>query len=138
VLKQTKREVSHRGHGWHRGLSPCPLCPLWEIRIKENVNAVTLSRRFWPLSTVSIKKKIETTKARLYHFTEGLCVQCMHIGLYDEESKTLKLMDNFIEDNDLKKDLSETRKHHEIYLSDPRKTEKEKVKTILRIPVKRK
>jgi hypothetical protein len=62
----------------------------------------------------------------------------MHLGSYDDEPRTLKMMEDFIADNNLKKDLSETRRHHEIYLSDPRKTEKTKLKTVLRIPVKKK
>ncbi|GHU27289.1 hypothetical protein FACS1894172_11640 [Spirochaetia bacterium] len=68
---------------------------------------------------------------------EGLCVQCMHIGSYDEEPKTIKSMEKYIEENNLVIDINEKRKHHEIYLSDPRKTEKLKIKTILRIPVKK-
>ena len=62
----------------------------------------------------------------------------MHIGPYDDEPETLKLMESFIEENNLKIDLSEKRRHHEIYLSDPRKTDKAKIKTILRIHVKEK
>ena len=69
---------------------------------------------------------------------EGLCVQCMHIGSYDEEPKTLKLIEGFIEENNLMNDINDKRKHHEIYLSDPRKTKVEKLKTVLRIPVKKK
>jgi hypothetical protein len=63
----------------------------------------------------------------------------MHIGSFDEEAKTVKLIEKYIEENDLINDLvNEKRKHHEIYLSDPRKTEKSKMKTILRIPVRKK
>jgi hypothetical protein len=81
------------------------------------------------------KKKVDTSKAQLLKVKEGLCVQCMHIGSFDDEQKTLKLIDNFIDENNLKKDLNDKRKHHEIYLSDPRKTEESKKKTVLRIPV---
>ena len=76
-------------------------------------------------------------KAKFLKIHEGLCVQCLHIGSYDDEPKTLELIDNFIEDNKLQKDLSETRRHHEIYLSNPLKTEVEKLKTVLRIPVRK-
>jgi len=62
----------------------------------------------------------------------------MHIGTFDDEPKTMKLIDNFIENNNLVNDVNEKRKHHEIYLSDPRKTKVEKLKTVLRIPVKKK
>ena len=62
----------------------------------------------------------------------------MHIESYDDEPKTLKIIDEFIEENNLKVDISDKRRHHEIYLSDPRKADKDKMKTVLRIPVKRK
>jgi hypothetical protein len=90
----------------------------------------------WACSEVLKKKKLDTKKAQYLKINEGLCVQCMHIGSYDDEPKTLKLIDGFITDNNLQKDVSKTRKHHEIYLSDPRKTETSKLKTVLRIPVK--
>ena len=61
----------------------------------------------------------------------------MHIGSYDDEPITLKLIDTFIEENNLLHDINETRRHHEIYLSDPRKTDVSKLKTVLRIPVKK-
>ena len=83
------------------------------------------------------KEKDSTSKAKLLKITEGLCVQCLHIGSYDDEPKTLKLINDFIVENGLQNDISETRRHHEIYLSDPRKTELLKLKTVLRIPVKK-
>jgi hypothetical protein len=61
----------------------------------------------------------------------------MHIGQYDNEPETLCLIDNYINENNLKNDITGKRRHHEIYLSDPRKTEPEKLKTVLRIPVKK-
>jgi len=66
---------------------------------------------------------------------EGLCVQCMHIGSFDDEPKTMKLIDNFMVSNNLVNDVNDKRRHHEIYLSDFRKTETSKLKTVLRIPV---
>ena len=92
----------------------------------------------WACDDASKKKSIETRKARYIKMKEGLCVQCMHIGPYDDEPRTLKLIDEFIEANNLKNDLNNKRRHHEIYLNDPRKTESSKLKTILRIPVKNK
>jgi hypothetical protein len=86
---------------------------------------------------VSKKKKTDTAKAKLLTINEGLCVQCLHIGAYDDEPETLKLMNDFIHANGLRSDINEARRHHEIYLSDPRKTEVSKWKTVLRIPVKR-
>ncbi|WP_058487080.1 GyrI-like domain-containing protein [Defluviitalea phaphyphila] len=80
---------------------------------------------------------IYLSKARLISFTEGLCVQCMHYGSFDDEPITLEKIKKFIFDNDLQCDLSDTRHHHEIYLSDPRKVNAVKMKTVLRYPVKR-
>jgi len=65
-------------------------------------------------------------------------VQCLHIGHYDDEPKTIKMMEDFVKENGFEIDLNETRRHHEIYLSDPRKVDTAKQKTILRIPVKNK
>ena len=87
------------------------------------------------------KSKIDTSKAYLESFSEGLCVQIMHIGPFDDESKSTKLIASYIGENSLKDAISSAypdgriRRHHEIYLSDPRKTAHEKMKTILRHPV---
>lgn len=75
-------------------------------------------------------------KARLTRFYEGLSVQCMHLGSYDDEPATVKKMKAFMAENNLLCDLSDTRKHHEIYLGDPRKMPVEKRKTVLRYPVR--
>jgi len=103
------------------------------IRLPEYVHQETFE---WACNEVSKKKKLDTRNAKYLRIKEGLCIQCMHIGSYDDEPKTLKLMDDFITENHFRKDVNETRRHHEIYLSDPRKTEKSKLKTVLRIPVK--
>jgi hypothetical protein len=105
------------------------------IRLPEYVNKDVFK---WACEEAAKKKKIDTGKAYLYKFAEGLCVQCMHIGSYDEEPKTMKLIDHFIEKNNLEKDLNDKRRHHEIYLSDPRKGDPQKMKTVLRIPVRKK
>ena len=104
------------------------------IRLPEFVDEKVFE---WACDEVSKKKKIDAEKAKFLKIQEGLCVQCLHIGSYDDEPKTLKLIDKFIEDSKLQKDLSETRRHHEIYLSNPLKTEVEKLKTVLRIPVRK-
>ena len=91
----------------------------------------------WACDEAGKKKHIHTEKAYILKFTEGLCVQCMHLGPYDDEPKTLSLMDNFISENNLEKDLNEKRRHHEIYLSDPGKAEPAKIKTVLRVPVRK-
>lgn len=104
------------------------------IRLPEFVDEQVFE---WACKEVSNKKKIDTSKARLLKMTEGLCVQCLHIGAFDDEPETVALMNDYIEKNALQNDISRTRHHHEIYLSDPRKTELSKLKTVLRIPVKR-
>ncbi len=91
----------------------------------------------WAVETASTKKKVDCSKARFVTIDEGLCVQCMHIGSYDSESKTLELIRNFVQKNGLTHDFSEERLHHEIYIGDPRKTAPEKLKTVLRTPVKK-
>ena len=82
------------------------------------------------------KKGLDLSRARLELFTEGLCAQVMHIGSYDDEPATIALLYQFITDSGYQVALSETRRHHEIYLSDPRKTAPEKRKTVLRYPIK--
>jgi len=109
-------------------------CWISLIRLPEFVDDKVFA---WACNETAKKKKIDTSKAKLLKITEGLCVQCLHIGSYDDEPKTLKLMNDFISENGLQSDISETRRHHEIYLGDPRKTETSKLKTVLRVPVKK-
>lgn len=87
--------------------------------------------------TAKKKPQLDLSKARLETFTEGLCVQCMHQGSFDDEPATLEKMRAFMTEHGLQSDLSGTRRHHEIYLSDPRKVDISKMKTVLRVPVKR-
>ena len=75
------------------------------------------------------------SKLKLAHFEEGLCVQVMHIGPYAAEPATIDRMKEFMQENGLKDNLGPNGKHHEIYLSDPRKAAPEKMKTVLRHPV---
>ena len=91
----------------------------------------------WAVKTASEKKKIDCSKAEFLTIEEGLCVQIMHIGSFDDEPATVTLMDKYLEENGYKKDFSDTRLHHEIYLSDPRKTTPDKQKTVIRHPVKK-
>src|SRR5215469_11754244 len=105
------------------------------IRLPEFVNKDIFK---WACDEVAKKKNIEAKIAKYIKIKEGLCVQCMHIGSYDDEPKTIKLIDEYIEENNLENDINEKRRHHEIYLSDPRKTETSKLKTVIRIPVKKK
>ena len=88
---------------------------------------------------IAAKKKshLDLSKVRLSRYTEGSCVQCMHEGPFDEEPQTVARMYEYMKENGLTCDLSDTRKHHEIYLSDPRKIEPSKMRTILRYPVRK-
>ena len=91
----------------------------------------------WAVKTASEKKKIDCSKAEFLTIEEGLCVQIMHIGSFDDEPATVMLMDKYLEENGYEKDFSDTRLHHEIYLSDPRKSTPDKQKTVIRHPVKK-
>ena len=81
------------------------------------------------------KPNIDTSIARLEVFTEGLCAHVMHTGTYDDEPATIELLKEFIANSGFKLDLSDKRKHHEIYMNDPRKTPPERLKTIIRYPI---
>ncbi len=88
----------------------------------------------WACGEVRRKKALDTSRARLLRFREGLCVQMMHIGPYDAEPASVERMDAFLAENGYRNDLG-LRRHHEIYLGDPSKSAPEKLKTILRHPV---
>ncbi len=90
----------------------------------------------WAKAEVLRKKKIDCSKAEFYSYDEGLCVQIMHIGSYDDEPASVQKMDEYLAANGYANDLSDERMHHEIYLSDPRKTAVEKRKTIIRHPIR--
>ena len=81
------------------------------------------------------KPELDLSKARLIKMKEGLCVQIMHKGSYDDEPASIERMKCYAEENGYSEDLSEQRLHHEIYLSDPRRCAAENLKTIIRHPV---
>ena len=85
----------------------------------------------------SKKKKLDCSSAEFLTIDEGLCVQIMHIGSYDDEPATVELMAIFLAENGYENDFSDTRLHHEIYLSDARRVAPEKLKTVIRHPVKK-
>ena len=91
----------------------------------------------WATEEATRKKKIDFSKVEFLTLEEGLCVQCMHSGSYDDEPATVAAMDKFIADNGYENDISDTRRHHEIYLSDARKVAPEKLKTVIRHPIKK-
>ena len=92
----------------------------------------------WAKQQVKTKKGIDCSNAQFLTIEEGLCVQIMHIGSYDDEPDTITLMDKFIKENGYINDFSNTRMHHEIYLSDARRVAPEKLKTIIRHPLRKK
>ena len=91
----------------------------------------------WAVETAGKKKKLDCSSAEFVTIDEGLCVQIMHIGSYDDEPTTVALMDECLEQNGFVNDINDIRLHHEIYLSDPRKTVPEKWKTVIRHPIKK-
>lgn len=91
----------------------------------------------WAVETASEKKKLDCSSAEFLTIDEGVCVQIMHIGAFDDEPQTVALMDEYIAQNGYENDITESRLHHEIYLSDARKVAPEKWKTVIRHPIKR-
>lgn len=91
----------------------------------------------WAVEEAARKKKLDCSLAEFLTIEEGLCVQIMHIGPFDNEPSTVALMDQYIAENGYANDMNETRLHHEIYLSDARKAAPEKWKTIIRHPIRK-
>lgn len=92
----------------------------------------------WAVATAEQKKKLDCSSAEFLTVDEGLCVQIMHIGSFDDEPRTVALMDRFLEENGYENDINGERLHHEIYMSDARKVAPEKWKTVIRHPIKKK
>lgn len=90
----------------------------------------------WAVDTAAKKKKLACSAAELLPIDEGLCVQILHIGSYDAEPETVAVLDRFLAENGYVNDFSPIRLHHEIYLSDARKTAPDKLKTVIRHPIK--
>ena len=90
----------------------------------------------WAVEEAARKKKLDCSLAEFLTIEEGLCVQIMHIGPFDNEPSTVALMDQYIAENGYANDMNENRLHHEIYLSDARKVAPEKWKTIIRHPIR--
>ncbi len=144
---------SHKIDGFFEYVVP-PLEGFWwqdgidgvDYTHKENFKFISLIRLpdfvtkedfEWASKEATRKKKQDFSRVEFLTYDEGLCVQCMHIGSYDDEPKTINLMHKFIEENGYELDITDTRFHHEIYLSDPRKCEVSKLKTVIRYPIKK-
>ena len=91
----------------------------------------------WALAAASKKKKLDCSSAEFISIGEGLCVQMMHLGSFDDEPATVAIMDEYIKQNGYTNDMNKDRLHHEIYLSDARKVAPEKWKTVIRHPIKK-
>ncbi|MBQ8727291.1 MAG: GyrI-like domain-containing protein [Oscillospiraceae bacterium] len=91
----------------------------------------------WAVETATKKKKLDCSSAEFITLNEGLCIQIMHTGTFDNEPETVAIMDRFLEENGYVNDFSKSRRHHEIYLSDARKVDPEKWKTVIRHPIRK-
>ena len=89
----------------------------------------------WAIAEATARKKADFSKVEFFTYDEGICVQCMHIGSYDDEPATVDLMHKYMEEQGYCLDITTTRYHHEIYLSDARKVSPEKLKTVVRHPL---
>ena len=103
------------------------------IRLPE---FVTREEFDWAIQEASVKKQMDFSKVEFFTYHEGLCVQCMHIGPYDNEPVTVREMERYAKEQGYELDFSDQRYHHEIYLSDERKCKPENLKTVIRQPIK--
>ena len=92
----------------------------------------------WAIQQATTKKKVDFSNVEYFTYDEGLCVQCLHVGSYNDEPITVERMHAYMENEGYQLDITDERMHHEIYISDFRKTEPAKLKTILRHPIKKK
>ena len=104
------------------------------IRLPDFVTEEDLA---WAIKEAAQKKKTDCSRVELLSYDEGLCVQCMHIGPYDNEPATVSAMHEYMERQGYALDISDARLHHEIYLSDARKVAPEKRKTVIRHPIRK-
>jgi len=131
-----------------------PLEGLWEIKDYKGYDASLKDQFIWKAmmrvpdfvtkevfemfkEVASKKKNKDFSKVQYMTFEEGLVVQMLHVGSYDKEVQSVKIMNAYIKEHNYVEDFNQQRKHHEIYLNDPRKTNEEKLKTILRHPIKK-
>ena len=104
------------------------------IRVPDFVGEADFA---WAIEAATAKKGLDFSPVHLLEVDEGLCVQCMHVGPYDDEPATVAAMHAFAQANGYVPDFSDVRRHHEIYLSDPRKADPAKMKTVVRHPVRK-
>jgi len=152
TIKMSKK-TSHRIEGYFDYVVPPPEGFWWQngaagidYAHKENFQFISVIRLpdfvtkadfDWAVAEATAKKKTDFSKVEFLSVEEGICVQCMHIGPYDDEPATVARMHSYMEEQGYTLDISETRLHHEIYLSDARRVAPEKLKTVVRHPIKK-
>lgn len=104
------------------------------IRLPDFVSEADFN---WAINQATQKKKMNFSKVEFFSYDEGLCVQCMHIGPYDDEPKTVSLMHQYLQEQGYQLDINDKRMHHEIYIGDPRRSDVSKLKTVIRHPIKK-
>ncbi|SCY74605.1 GyrI-like domain-containing protein [Butyrivibrio sp. INlla14] len=149
-------KMSKKGNHQIEGYFDCVVPPLegfwWQDGVKgidyahkENFRFISVIRLpdfvtktdfDWAIEEATRKKKADFSKVEFLTYDEGLCVQCMHIGSYDDEPKTVEMMHQYMTEQGYALDISEKRFHHEIYLSDARKVAQEKLRTVIRHPIR--
>ena len=149
-------KMSYKGTHQINGYFPYVVPPLEGLWWQENQETIDYTRKEdfhwislirlpdfvtkeefdWAIQEATEKKKRSFSKVEFFPYQEGLCVQCMHIGSYDEEPATLRSMDSYLAEHGYMTDFSGKRFHHEIYLSDPRRTAPEKLRTVIRHPIR--
>ena len=134
TIKMSKKE-DHQIDGYFDYVVP-PLEGFWW---QDGVSGIDYARKEdfdWAVRKATAKKKQDFSKVEFFSYEEGLCVQCMHIGAYDDEPVTVDAMHRFMEEQGYALDITDQRMHHEIYLSDARRVAPEKLKTVVRHPIK--
>ena len=151
TIKMSKKG-DHRIEGYFDYVVP-PLEGFWwmegvkgiDYNRKEDFNWISVIRLpdfvakadfDWAVGEATKKKKTDFSKVEFLTYDEGICVQCMHIGSYDNEPATVAMMHEFMEQQGYELDITDKRLHHEIYLSDARKVDPERLKTVIRHPIK--
>ena len=151
TIKMSKKG-SHKIPGYFDYVVP-PLEGLWWSKGNKNIDYnhkedfkwismirlpefITQEEFNWAIREATNKKKQDFSKVKLFKYDEGRCVQIMHLGSYDDEPKTIEKLHQYVQENNCQIDIQNPRYHHEIYLSDPRRTKPENIKTVIRLPIK--
>lgn len=146
-------KANHQINGYFEFVVP-PLEGLWwqegsttlDYQRKEDMQFISMIRLpdfvtkddfLWAIHQATVKKKTDFSKVEFFTYDEGVCVECMHIGSYDDEPKTILKLKEFAFEKGYEINIETNRYHHEIYLSDPRRCKVENLKTVIRLPIKK-